>query len=637
MLAVALLALLLYAVTAPHTVTLEDDAIFIGALHFFGIPIPPGYPLYTLLGGIFYHLLPLGAPAYKAHLFSAVTGAGAVAAVYAVTALLLPGRLAALAAAAAFATSRAFWSQAIIAEVYTLNALLFFLFVALLLHALAQQRQGIPWGAAVVCGLGLANHYPLFILAASGIGLAVLLLWRNRLRTLAAGSVVALASAAPFYLWMVWRSHHEMPLHFYGSALDTWGKFAFYLLRRGYAAGDNDPDVTWTDRLHMAEFLADETLMQFTWLGAALAAGGIIALLRQQRVLAAGLLLSVLATSPLLIVIRSIAATYVHLAIFSVYHLTSYGIMAIALAAGIHTLAGRCGKWRGGVTAALAVAVVLANLVTHWHSNNRHHATWAEDLAMAKLTSVDTNAILFTQGDLDLPIGYLRYVRGVRPDVTVLDANGLLYGNFYLPHLNVADDHPFPSDEEADIILQRFIAGTVRPIFFPPDLLERFESAQRGSDMLGFHRRLSHQPQRRVYIAAEVLAWLQNHLRHPIPHTDRWTYVQQRITVVEVVSAALSAHWSGHPLTPAWHEAIALARQQNLPIDTVMTEHELRTGQLSAAQVKARLHRCAMPDAVLQQEIEIDEVMRTYTFASLCAQLEEYAAAQEQSGAGGGN
>ena len=38
----------LYAFTAPHTVGLEDDGLFILSSYFLGIAHPPGYPLFTL-------------------------------------------------------------------------------------------------------------------------------------------------------------------------------------------------------------------------------------------------------------------------------------------------------------------------------------------------------------------------------------------------------------------------------------------------------------------------------------------------------------------------------------------------------------------------------------------------------------
>ena len=70
---IALAALVLYAVTAPRTVALEDDGLFVLGAYFLGIGHPPGYPLFMLVGKLFTYL-PFGSVAYRVHLVSAFFG-----------------------------------------------------------------------------------------------------------------------------------------------------------------------------------------------------------------------------------------------------------------------------------------------------------------------------------------------------------------------------------------------------------------------------------------------------------------------------------------------------------------------------------------------------------------------------------
>jgi len=63
----------LYAYSAPRTVTLEDDGLFIMSSYFLGVDHPPGYPLMTVLGKLF-TLLPVGSIAFRVHLLSAFFG-----------------------------------------------------------------------------------------------------------------------------------------------------------------------------------------------------------------------------------------------------------------------------------------------------------------------------------------------------------------------------------------------------------------------------------------------------------------------------------------------------------------------------------------------------------------------------------
>src|SRR3712207_9227121 len=91
-----------------------------------GMTHPTGYPSYLMLSHLFTYL-PFGDCAYRANLASAVYAALAVSVVFAAGYLLSRRVVAAAIAALAFGLGSALWSQAVIAEVYTLNAL----FVAL--------------------------------------------------------------------------------------------------------------------------------------------------------------------------------------------------------------------------------------------------------------------------------------------------------------------------------------------------------------------------------------------------------------------------------------------------------------------------------------------------------------------------
>src|SRR5713226_4476925 len=114
----------LYAWSAPRTVALEDDGLFILSSYFLGVEHPPGYPLFTLIGHLFTHL-PFGSVAYRVHLASALFGALSGAAAWLCARALVPGRLPAYVAAFGLGLSPVFWSQSIIAEVYTLNSFFF--------------------------------------------------------------------------------------------------------------------------------------------------------------------------------------------------------------------------------------------------------------------------------------------------------------------------------------------------------------------------------------------------------------------------------------------------------------------------------------------------------------------------------
>lgn len=144
-----------------------------------GLAHSPGYPLYTWLGKLF-SFLPFGDIAHRMNLMSAILGACSVGGLYLIGISLLHSdsgpsilrRTAAALAALLFAFSPTFWSQAVIAEVYSPN--IFMIDVSLLL-LLSWERSGrnldfflfsLAFGLSLdthISNLGFAPAMALFI------------------------------------------------------------------------------------------------------------------------------------------------------------------------------------------------------------------------------------------------------------------------------------------------------------------------------------------------------------------------------------------------------------------------------------------------------------------------------------------
>jgi len=176
------LAVGLYALTlAPTVVTVFDDSLeFQLVTYVLGVAHPTGYPLYTLLGWLFTRL-PLGDVAYRVNLLSAVCGGLTVALVY-LTGLELTTRgsqaegqgaearrrwaqvLAALIGASALAVAPVFWSQATVAEVYTLNAAFVAGMLWLLVRSTSPPSAQFPLDMAFLFGLSLTHHRTMLLM-----------------------------------------------------------------------------------------------------------------------------------------------------------------------------------------------------------------------------------------------------------------------------------------------------------------------------------------------------------------------------------------------------------------------------------------------------------------------------------------
>ena len=417
---VALALFALYAASAPRTVALEDDAFFILASHFGGVAHPPGYPLYTLLGKLA-SLAPVGSVAYRVHLLSAACGAGACAVLWLCARALSSGRVAAWLAAVGLGVSPAFWSQAIIAEVYTLNAFLFFLLVLLALRGASLAAF------AFVFGLGLANHWPLMLLGAPSLAL---LLWPRRAELLRRLPRVLACMALGLlpYAWMVWQSGRS-PVAFYGP-IESLREFWFYVSRQGYAHADTSPTATWIDRAQFGGFVVREALVQLAIAGALLAAAGVAAQWAALgRRIAAALSVGFVMPTFVLVLLLGFDYDVLHQNVFRVYPLPAYGVLALWMALGLDWIALRR-AWRTLAAAAVAAALALAILGASAWRNFRPGYDWSERYARAVLDAVPRDASLVMFADADIgPIAYLHLVEGVRPDLTLYHSQGLLLGN----------------------------------------------------------------------------------------------------------------------------------------------------------------------------------------------------------------
>lgn len=117
-------SLIVYGYSLLPGVGEGDVAKFQFVGYILGTPHATGYPLYIFLNYIFTHLFPFGSLAFKANLLSAVFAATALVVVYQILVILECNKVIAWSFSLIFGASPSIWSQAIVAEVYTLNLLL---------------------------------------------------------------------------------------------------------------------------------------------------------------------------------------------------------------------------------------------------------------------------------------------------------------------------------------------------------------------------------------------------------------------------------------------------------------------------------------------------------------------------------
>ena len=171
----------------------------------------PGYPLYVVLTH-FASYLPVGSLAYRINLFSAICAACTVVLVFAACRECGCNRGSSATAAASLGFGRIFWSQAVVAEVYTLAAALLALALfGLLRWRRMRSRRWLYIGVAAL-GLSLAHHWTIVTVIPAAVLFVALTEWRlvRELRVwLISLCLVALGPA--FYGYMLLHARGDAP------------------------------------------------------------------------------------------------------------------------------------------------------------------------------------------------------------------------------------------------------------------------------------------------------------------------------------------------------------------------------------------------------------------------------------------
>jgi len=265
---------------APGLTSDQDSPLFQFIGRALGVAHNPGYPLFTLLTWPIAQL-PIGELAWRINVFSAAMGAIAVGLVYLAARQLAARPIVAAGAALGFAAGATFWSQAVIAEVYTLHAALV---AGLLAAAFAWSRSRRPghFHAALGCLAAGLGHHTTILAFAPGLALLAGIVDRRfafRLRTLATSAAIVALGVLPYALILV-RSRD--PEAYVESRATTLAGLAQVVLGRQFRDrlfGDDWRALAATQAplLWQRVFGGD-----LTWAGLALAALGALWLLRRR-------------------------------------------------------------------------------------------------------------------------------------------------------------------------------------------------------------------------------------------------------------------------------------------------------------------------------------------------------------------
>jgi hypothetical protein len=487
-----------YSATLAPSITWKHDGVDSGdlvtAAYTLGIAHPPGYPLFTLLAKLA-TLLPFGEIAHRVNLMSAVLASSTVIVIYCTILLLRPQRMQtdsmliiAAATVLLLGFSRTFWSQAIIAEVYALNA--FLLAVTILLVTLYRRRRDRRWlwMLGLVMGLALTNHLSALMFLPGTLFL-VLRQGRPRPATWLVTAVSFLIGLST-YAYLPLASAQNPPVNW--GAPHTWSGFWWTVSGRIYREYFFGLPVAYLPA-RIASWLK-ELSQQFTWLGFSLGLVGIWDLWEKDR---DWLWFSLVSFGAVVVYSLAYNTTDSYL-----YLIPTYLLFTVWMARGASYLVREILQpWIGerrdralsrsrlvglisSVVLLLPILPLAANLAALDLSEDRE----AYDYALQVLSSTPSDAVIIADTDAHIfSLWYLRYVEATDPGEVVV-AKGLFHYQWYRDTLSW--HHPqiiLPKTQaEPQAQLLAFIDDNLphRPIFLtdPDDeILARYAHTQLGA------------------------------------------------------------------------------------------------------------------------------------------------------------
>ena len=455
--AAGVIAFLVYRATLAPGLTWAhagtDGGDLVTAAAVWGVPHPPGYPIYTFLGHLF-AFLPFGSIAFNLNLFSALyaslaSAVTAAAVLRGMSAMTLQARFAALVAGLTLAFGPMLWGQATIAEVHAFNALLVSVIVYItrpwnvprVLDRTEIIALGLTWGLSL-------THSP------TNLALAPIVLpalWRDR-HTRRAG-FGALGAGLCAYLLIPIRAAASPPIN-WGDAR-TLPDFLWLIsggLYRGYAL--SAPVDLVIQRLLG---LPREWFEQLGWIGAVWLGFG-FARARSFKAMAPAFLSAAL--------FAAFAVTY-DTADSDLYLIPVWILSAGYLGAGLAgLLARRLDRLRQVALVALAACGVIAMMIGGWSGHDLSRDYQAEAWAGGTLAALPPGAILVTHADAHtFTLWYYRVAEARRRDVSIVDSRLLGYA-WYVPMLRAQGSAPnLPADRtESNVSASIAAVNPTRPV-----------------------------------------------------------------------------------------------------------------------------------------------------------------------------
>ncbi len=456
---VFLISFFTYLKTLTPSIPLHDAGELVTCAYLLGIPHPPGYPLYCLLGKLWITILPIGNIAYRMNMLSALCGALTCMMVYFISLkvgsrkwevgskgnTLIPyfsSLVPAVVAALILAFAVTFWEQAVIAEKYTLNALFttFLLFI-LLKWADSQSTEHEAWSTkkrnprsmlqspgllylfAFTLGLSFTHHFQTIFLLPTTIFLVITVLWEKKGKTYSLFPTLYSLLHLTLFFTIPFSLYIYLPLRaIFHPAINmgdptTLERFLEHIQTTQFSGYFETSITDFFYRLYTytTQFFPNQFTIYLVLFGLI----GVFFLFKHSLRLWTFLSL-ILFTN----ILHSLCYNIPNI---QDYYLPAFIIFAIWTGYGVQYLLMQSNKWFKYPLPSILYSLFflllpVIPLISHYHHNDRSQDYFATDLVRNILNPMEDKPIIFLEtDDTAFPLWYIHYVEKNMPTAILID------------------------------------------------------------------------------------------------------------------------------------------------------------------------------------------------------------------------
>lgn len=404
------------------TIYTRDNPDLVTASITLGIPHPPGYPLYTILGNIF-SKLPIGSLPFRVNLMSALFSAFTIFIIYLIIFKLTKKILPALLGASILAFSYNYFLQSLSADFLSLNNLLVSLEILLILIWRETKSFKILYLFAFIVGLAFSHHQISFLVVPAFLYLIfvtdrkVLLNWKIALK-LIGFFVLGLLP----YLYLPIRASMSPQYQMWGEP-NTFKGFFEMISRKEYT-GDDFLYINLAF-IRIWDWFKWISLKEFVLIGFILGLWGLYKLKSQNYSIYMFLLILILLSGPGFAFLANVQNTWNEMASMQRFFIFSFMIFSILIGIGINFIANKYKK-----ASNIIIILPLFLLIYFYPQVNLKKYYYSYNLGENIFKSLPENSVLFAGSDVPLfQLWYLQIVEKQRPDIIILPAGDPIAGD----------------------------------------------------------------------------------------------------------------------------------------------------------------------------------------------------------------